>query len=525
MTPSRITIIAGCLLASALWLPAQPTPTPPVPPAPPAPAAVPAPAPAPIPPIPPLAPLPKIDIDLDGLLDDAKLGEKAREMAEKAREMADQVRTSMQDKWLMMSEQSDKMKEMMEQAQEKAWTFAQNTPFSTGPGKGIGYGVGSGSLIRGPHTSDERLYESGKNSLDAHRFDDALAAFSEIVSRGGAKVEGALYYKAYTLNKMGRRDDAVNAIAELRKSYPNSRWLDDAKALEIEAKQAAGKPVSPDELGQDDLKLLALNGLMQTDPERAFPVLEGLLKGPHSPQLKLNAVYVLAQNQSPKAQALLEQIARGSTGNPDLQLKAVGYFVDTKNKPNRGQLLAEVYASSNDVALKSAVLSAFRRSNDVEHLTQVAKTEKNAELRDSALRTLGEVNGQPELWQLYAAETTADGKTKILKYMWNNGNTEKLVEVARTDKDANVRNTAVEVLANHKGPNVTASLIAIYGGDQDNHVKKTIINELASHRDAKSLMEIGRKEKDVELQKSIVRALVNIKTPEANDYLLEIFKK
>jgi ElaB/YqjD/DUF883 family membrane-anchored ribosome-binding protein len=525
-------MIAGCLLAAAAWLPAQPTPTPPVPPAPPAPAA--RPTPAPIPPLPPLPPLPKIE--LDALMDDANQGlirldmgaigeqtEKAREMAEKAREMAEQMRAGMQDKWLMMSEQSDKMKEMVEQAREKAWTFAQNTPYGSGAGKGIGYGVGS--LVRGPHTSDERLYESGKNSLDAHRFDDALAAFSELVSRGGAKVEGALYYKAYTLNKMGRRDDALNAIAELRKSYPNSRWLDDAKALEIEVKQAAGKPVSPDELGQDDLKLLALNGLMQTDPERAFPVLEGLLKGPHSPQLKLNAVYVLAQNQSPKAQALLEQIARGSTGNPDLQLKAIGYFVDTKNKPNRGQLLAEVYASSNDVALKSAVLSAFRRSNDVEHLTQVAKTEKNTELRDSALRTLGEVNGQPELWQLYAAETTADGKTKILKYMWNNGNTEKLAEVARTDKDANVRNTAVEVLASHKGPNVTASLIAIYGGDQDNHVKKTIINELASHRDAKSLMEIGRKEKDVELQKSIVRALVNIKTPEANDYLLEIFKK
>jgi tetratricopeptide (TPR) repeat protein len=527
--------IAGCLLASAPWLLAQPAPPPPVHPALPVPAAAPAPAIAPVPTEPAAAPLPNIDID--ALPDRFEMAEQAREMAEQDREMAEQLRAGAQDKWIDMSGLSEKLSEKMKdieeklrektsEMQDKAWVFAQNAPVPPMPPKPAIRIYGDRSYVYSPRsTPDERLYENGKNALDAHRFDDALAAFSEVVSRGGPKTEGALYYKAYTLNKLGRRDDALSAIAELRKSYPNSRWLDDAKALEIEVKQAAGKPVSPDELGQDDLKLLALNGLMQTEPEWAFPVLEGLIKGAHSPQLKLNAVYVLAQNQSPKAQALLEQIARGSTGNPDLQLKAITYFVDSKNKPGRAQLLADVYAGSNDTALKMAILSAFRRSNDVEHLAQLAKTEKNADLRDSALRSLGEVNGQPELWQLFAAETTPEGKKKILKCMYNNGNTEKLGEVARTDKDAGVRETAVEVLASHKGPNVTASLIAIYGGDRESLVKKTIIGELASRRDAKSLMEIGRSEKDVELQKIIVRSLVNMKTPEANDYLLEIFKK
>ena len=64
------------------------------------------------------------------------------------------------------------------------------------------------------------------------------------------------------------------AIAELRKSYAGSRWLDDAKALEVEVKQAAGQKVSPESESDEDLKLMAINGLMQSDSERAIPLLE-----------------------------------------------------------------------------------------------------------------------------------------------------------------------------------------------------------------------------------------------------------
>ena len=61
-----------------------------------------------------------------------------------------------------------------------------------------------------------------------------------------------------------------DVIAALRKNFPSSHWLESAGALEIDVKQRAGKPVSPDTENTDELKLLALNGLAQSDPERAF---------------------------------------------------------------------------------------------------------------------------------------------------------------------------------------------------------------------------------------------------------------
>ena len=72
----------------------------------------------------------------------------------------------------------------------------------------------------------------------------------------------------------------------MRKAYANSRWQDDAKALEIEVRQASGEKVNPNAEPDEDLKLMALNGLMNSDPERAIPMIEKVLQGSQSPKLK-----------------------------------------------------------------------------------------------------------------------------------------------------------------------------------------------------------------------------------------------
>jgi hypothetical protein len=117
--------------------------------------------------------------------------------------------------------------------------------------------------------SNDRLYSAGQGALDNRQWDQAVVYFNQVISQNTARVDGALFWKAYALGKLGRRDEANATIAELRKSYASSRWLDDAKALELEVRQASGQTVSPESESDDDLKLMALNGIMQSDPERA----------------------------------------------------------------------------------------------------------------------------------------------------------------------------------------------------------------------------------------------------------------
>jgi hypothetical protein len=347
-----------------------------------------------------------------------------------------------------------------------------------------------------------------------------------VVTRGGPRAEGALYWKAYTLNKLGKRDEALAAIAQLRKTYPSSKWLEEAKALEFDLQQAGGKPPSPEAQADDDLKLLALNALAQSDPDRALPLLDKLLQGPQAPQVKKRAVFVLASSSAPKAQQSLEQIARGSLGNPDLQLVAISYMLSNKAQPNRNQILSEIYASTTDTQVKRAILQAYTNSKDYDRLLQTAKLEKDKDLKKSAITPLGEKTGQPELWQLYSAETTPEGKIMVIEYMQRNGNTEKLAEIARTDKDAGVRTAAIRTLANqdNSGPNIIAMLVNLYGTEQDAQVKRTIINALAEKRNAQGLVDVYHKEQNLEMKKTIVGRLSGIHSPEANQLYLEILK-
>jgi hypothetical protein len=371
---------------------------------------------------------------------------------------------------------------------------------------------------------DDRLYASGQTALDNRHWDQALDFFGQVISRNGPRADGGLYWKAYALGKLGRRDEAAAAIAELRKSYATSRWLDDAKALELELRQASGQSVAPEAESDEELKLMAINGLMQSDAERAIPLLEGQLKGSASPKVKRNTLFVLAMSNSPKAQALLEQVARGGA-NPDLQLKAIGYM-DQRRKPNNNaQVLSEIYAATNDVAVKRAILQSYAGMRDMDRLLQAAKTEKSPELREAAIGLLSGLNGTSELWQLYQAETTTEGKVQLLRYMHSNASADRLLELVRTEKDPKVRADAVRALASRKTGVTAETMVSLYSAEQDPQIKQSIVDGLYTQRNAKALVDIARAEKDTRLKLRIVERLSNMKSKEASDYLEELLKK
>ncbi len=367
---------------------------------------------------------------------------------------------------------------------DTASLFAQSSGYA-----GSGYGQPMAVTIPRSKGSADAMYERGVTALDRSRWEEALTNFNEAISRGGSRADGALYWKAYALNKLGRRDEAIAAIAELRKSYPSSRWLDDAKALEVEVKQSAGQKVSPEGQPDDDTKLMALNGLVQSDPDRALPAIEGVLKSAQSPRLKQRALFVLAQSSSPKAQQMLEQVARGN-GNPDLQVKAIQY------------LGAGARGSAGAVYGLGAGLGPTYAANDQQRAA----------------------HGQT-LLEIYNSATDPNVKRAALSTLAGTRDSDRLLQIVKTEKSPDLRLEAVQRLLSMKNPAVTNGLVSSYGGEQDKNIKRAIVNSLSNNDGVKQLVAVARAEKDPEMVRYIVSRLANMKSPEAADYLMEIVKK
>ena len=377
--------------------------------------------------------------------------------------------------------------------------------------------------LRRSQDRDERTYRTGKSYLDRKEYDKAVDAFNRVIENKGGRADGALYWRAYAQNKLGKRDDALASLGELQKSYPSSRWLDDAKALQVEIRSQSGQPVSPESTTDEDLKLLAVQALMNSDAERSVPILENLLKTSSSPRLKERALFVLAQLHSQKSRDVLAAVAKGGS-NPDLQIKAIEYLGVYGGRDNL-QTLVDVYKSNNDVHVKRSILNSFMVSGSRDNLLAVAKSESNPELKVHAIQLLGNVGGSADLAQLYAGESSPEVKRAIIQGLFVSGNADKLFELARNEKDDNLRHLAINQLGVMGRSKTGTALVSMYGQETNADNKKAIINALFVQGNATGLVELARKESDINLKKTIVNQLSLMHSKEATDYLMELLSK
>jgi hypothetical protein len=366
------------------------------------------------------------------------------------------------------------------------------------------------------------LYDGGQEALDEGHYNDAAKKYQELAKMNGPQTDAALYWLAYSNNKLGQRDQALASISDLKKRYPDSRWKKDAEALEIEMRQNSGHPVNPDSQNDEDLKILALQGIMNNDPAQGMAQVEKFLNGPASPKLKQKALFLLVQSGSPQAQDALARIAKGQT-NPELQRKAIEFLGMTGAK-NAGKTLIDIYNSTQDMSVKHAVLHSFMISGDRESVATIAKTEKNEELKRDAIRQLGLMGDQQTLQTLYLSESSLEIKKEIIQSLFLSGDSARISELALSEKNPELRKAAIRslgMMGGTKGP----TLKAIYEKETDRSVKEEVLNAYFIGGDATDLVAIAKMEKDPELRKEAVSKLALMNSKEGNAYMMELLNK
>ena len=229
---------------------------------------------------------------------------------------------------------------------------------------------------------EARMYDEAMRQVYESRWERAIARFDDVLTLKGTRVDAALYWKAYAQDRQGQRAEALTTLATLTRDHASSRYLQQARALEAEVRRNAGQPVRPQDQADEDLKLMAIAALQNSAPEQAIPMLEKLLAGTASPKLKERALFVLAQSNSPRAREVLKGIAKGNS-TPELQSRAITYLGMHGGAESRA-VLAEIYSSTAEVDSKKRIIRALAMGGERARVLAVAQSEKDAELRAEA---------------------------------------------------------------------------------------------------------------------------------------------
>lgn len=384
--------------------------------------------------------------------------------------------------------------------------------------------VSAGWLAEADEEPDRQasLYDTGREALDEADWEEAIEAFDEVARLKGSRADGAMYWKAYALGKLRRLPEALAAIESLTATYPKSRWVDDAKALAVELRQERGKPVAPGDEDPEELKLMALNGLLQMDPDQAIPMLQRLLNGNASTRLKEQALFVLVQTGAPQARAIVESTARGKA-NPGLQRKAVellGIFGGDES----ARVLKEIYGSTTEASIRRQILQAYMVSGDSAALLAVARDENSAALRGEAIQLLGAQGADEELMRLYESERAPELKERILQALAV-ASSDRLPELARREKDPEIRAAAVRSLGIMDPDIAGPALEEIYSSEKNIDVRRAVLQALMMHGNGHALVAIARREKDPALRREVVQMLSLVNSKEAAAYLMELLEE
>jgi HEAT repeat protein len=295
---------------------------------------------------------------------------------------------------------------------------------------------------------------------------EALRVLIASGAKGDATAE-AIYWRGYCLNQLaGDQEDASapgaisawkQAFADMdavMKGFSESRWRKPAEVLRIEiAENLAEKGLKEYEkyishaAEQDpdgDLKLVAVDALLQMDGAKAFPILEKIIRGDSPAKLKEKALFVLSQTDDPRSIQLLDEVAR-SNEIPALREKAIFWLGQSDGSLPR---LKSLLAAIGDPALKKKVLFAVSQQDDpaaADILLAVARGNDPLKLREEAIFWLSQQDAKgnaARLAALYAELKPFELRKKVifaLSQIGDRESTKHLADLYRRESDPELK--------------------------------------------------------------------------------------
>jgi beta-lactamase regulating signal transducer with metallopeptidase domain/tetratricopeptide (TPR) repeat protein len=154
-------------------------------------------------------------------------------------------------------------------------------------------------------------------------------------------------------------------------------------------------------------------------------------------------------------------------------------------------------------------------------LTDIVKRDTDPNVRNEALQGIYRMRSDAAvntLIQLYDSVPDTKTKGEIIAFMLrrtgdNAKAIAKLTQIARSEKDEELRNRAIRYLGNVKGDEGANNLISIYDSLQDAKMKQYVIRSLAYNKSPKAiekLKQIAKNDGDPQIRSAAIRSLYSV---------------
>jgi HEAT repeat protein len=261
---------------------------------------------------------------------------------------------------------------------------------------------------------------------------------------------------------LGRKDDCS---VQLRRS---ALWM-------IANKKDAGATATLVTVAKTDpsvdLRAEATGFLGSMPGDEALAALEELLKSDDD-RVQRAAVRALTVYPNPRARTAMHALIENNGAAEQLRITALDAFDRDRSTLDDASWLRRIYPKIAGARIKGRIVSAVARiggEQNEQWLLSLAKNEdESIEVRSNALNFVARTADIASLGKFYDGASARPLREEIISALGNRKEpeaTDKLIEIARSGTDPDVRRSAINTLARKKDPRTTKLLLDLISGD------------------------------------------------------------
>jgi HEAT repeat protein/TolA-binding protein len=300
------------------------------------------------------------------------------------------------------------------------------------------------ALTEGSGTCDNEDQSVRAEALNALRQTDPDEALSQAKKILGRKDDCSVQLRRSALWMIANKKDAsaTSTLVSVAKNDPSME-------LRAEATGFLGS------MGSDEA-LSALEELIKSDDDR----------------VQRAAVRALTTFPNPRARTAMRALIENNSANEQLRITALDAFSGDRSTLEDASWLRSIYTKVDNARVKARIVSAVSRiggEQNEQWLMSLAKNEdESVDVRQNALRFVARTADIASLNKFYDGVSARPLREEIINALGDRKEpeaTDKLIEIARSGTDPQVRRSAINTLTRKKDPRTTKLLLDLISGD------------------------------------------------------------